>query len=64
MAHGNTAVLGRIALRRVPACALPSSVRAAPALVMDATSRPAATAEGADPARAVLQAVMAYLADA
>jgi hypothetical protein len=64
MAQGTTAVLGRIALRRVPACALPASGHAVRAAVQGGASRPATAAQDLDPARTALEAVLAYLAAA
>ena len=64
MARGTTAVLGRIALRRVPACALPAPGHASPDKVQDGASRPATAGQDADPARTALEAVLAYLAAA
>lgn len=65
MAQGITAVLGRIALRRVPACAVPSPRARAPAAAGPAgAGRLGAPAGEGDLAGSVLQAVLAYLSDA
>lgn len=62
MAQATRAVLGRIALRRFPACAVPAAARAEPTRTPAPTRRPPAPADALDASQAALQAVLAYLA--
>ncbi len=62
MAQATTAVLGRIALRRVPACAVPAAARAESARAPGAAGRPHAPADAPEEPQPALQAVLAYLA--
>lgn len=62
MAQGTAAVLGRIALRRVPACAVPPAGREPLRSPGAGAPRPAPPPDDLDRESSSLEAVLAYLA--